>query len=66
MKQSIDTLLSCRECLGIKSNLLFARPDTSNSFDGTVVLRELRDKINLQKPHHFTATGLRHHAATSP
>lgn len=65
MKDSIDLLLYCREYFGIKSNLLFARPGTSDSFDGTVVLRDLRDKVNLQKPHHFTATGLRHHAATS-
>lgn len=65
MKEGIDTLLHCREDLGIKNNLLFGRPGTSDSFDGTVVLRELREKVTLQKPHHFTATGLRHHAASS-
>lgn len=65
MKEGIDTLLETRKEVGVKNELLFGRPGGKEKFDGTVVLRELKNKANLKKPDHFTATGLRHHAATS-
>ncbi|RZF42435.1 hypothetical protein LSTR_LSTR015536 [Laodelphax striatellus] len=65
IKNSISTLIKCRENLQIRSHLLFPHPGDSNSYQSHDVLGELKKKANLNKPNFFTATGLRHHAATS-
>ena len=66
MKKAVDCLLACRKDAGVSddNNLLFARPFCSSSHDGTKIIDEIKSKYKLKKPQHFTATGLRHHAAT--
>lgn len=66
MKKALDCLLNCRKDVGVSddNNLLFARPFCSNLYDGTKIIDEIKSKYKLKKPQHFTATGLRHHAAT--
>lgn len=66
MKANIDLIISSRAALGIhrENNLLFARATTLNPFDGSKILRNLRETCNLKKKSFMTATGLRHHLAT--
>lgn len=66
MKKSIDLLVATRSAVKVKSTnkLLFARVYTDNPFDGSKVIRELRQQCELKKIAHMTATGLRHHVAT--
>lgn len=65
MKKGIDLLIKSRELLKVNNHLLFAWASNNDSFQGCDILRELKENANLQKPIHLTATGLRHHAATS-
>lgn len=65
--RNIDYLITCRTKLGIPDDnkFLFARPGTQNLFSGSAILREFRDSLNLKRPEHMTATGLRHNLATN-
>lgn len=51
--------------LNISSEQLFPRPDSNSAYHGTEIITELKKKVQLNKPNHFTVTGLRHHEATS-
>lgn len=66
MKSCIDLIVTSRSTLNIpvENHLLFARPFTNNSFDGSKVLRDIKSLCVLKKPESLTATGLRHHMAT--
>lgn len=66
MKDTLDLLLESRQSVGVpeENKLLFPRCDCLNTYDGTKIIEDMRNKFQLKKPKHFTATGLRHHAAT--
>jgi hypothetical protein len=69
MREGIDALVASRNLLKIDSHYLFPKPgvDTlSCCYDGTIIIDELRSSFRgqMKKPSDFTATGLRHHAAT--
>lgn len=65
MKKAVDCLLASCNDVGVSddNDLLFARPFCSSPYDGTKIIDEIKSKYKLKKPQHFTATGLRHHAA---
>lgn len=65
MRSALDALTASRHEIQIESPLLFARPDSDATYDGTKVLESVKKRFALTNPEHFTATGLRHHAATS-
>lgn len=43
---------------------MFVCPDAPLVYDGTKIIDEIKNKFALKNSKHFTATGLRHHAAT--
>lgn len=65
MRSALDALIASRPKIQIESPLLFARPDSDITYDGTKVLENVKKRFPLIIPEHFTATGLRHHAATN-
>lgn len=63
--RALETLLASQEKVGVRSKYVFGRPNSAELFDGSMVLREIAGKANLNSPAVFTANALRHHAATS-
>ncbi|CAH0392008.1 unnamed protein product [Bemisia tabaci] len=66
MKKCVDLLVTLRDKLEVpnKNKLLFPRLYSDRPYDSCRIIRDLKSKINLQKPDHFTSTGLRHEVAT--
>lgn len=63
MKKVMDTLLSYREHVGIKSDILFVLAE-DKLINPNISLKTLVKKVQLKKPDHVTGNGLRHQAAT--
>lgn len=66
MEDAIEAIISARTTLKIpdKNKLLFPRVYTEKPFDGSKILRQLKNKCHLNNPEGMTATALRHHLAT--
>lgn len=53
----IDFLITCRKHLNIDlSKLLFAKPGSSLPFDGSKIIRDFRNTIDLKEPQFMTST----------
>ena len=66
MKKCVELIISCRAKLNVSiaNKLLFPRVFTENPFDGSKIIRELRETCHLKRKTDMTSTGLRHHVAT--
>lgn len=65
MKKAVDMIVPLRSEMGVSDNpLLFPRLYSDKPHDSCRIIRQLREKLPLKKPDHFTSTGLRHEIAT--